>query len=407
MAALLLLSLLSISSLKAQFTAGNLAILQAAASANNTTCSVLELNTTTAGQSPVSTVAIPGSGAGIFKISGSASSTGYLANSNDGTLLCFTGVNSTSTSNVNGLNPRAVGTLNASQTFTIATAYTGDVSDKDQTRAATTIDDNNWYIGDQGGIYTNNATAASPSGNFRGVKAFGGIVYVAQQTTTGIGTLSTPTGATVTPLNGLTTNANLVDFYLISSGSNGSAYDVLYILSNDGSKNGGVGTIDKYSLVSGAWVENGADYTTPTGTTGGFGLAAQTSGSGGANLFLSTLDGATAGNSIVRLTDAAGYNAPLAITTADNITLYTAPSGAVLKGVAFAPTGVVAPTPSRSTFQSAPIKHRKPPKLSSRSLLQPQPLSRATKQSPSPLPARTILPAIIPCRVPRSRSPVA
>ena len=194
-------------------------------------------------------------------------------------------------------------------------------------------------------MYTNNATAASPTGNFRGVKAFGGLVYAAQQTTTGIGTLSSPTGATVTPLNGLTTNANLVDFYLISSGSNGSAYDVLYILSNDGSKNGGIGTIDKYSLVSGAWVQNGGDYTTPTGTTGGFGLAAQTSGSGGANLFLSTLDGATAGNSIVRLTDAAGYNAPLAITTANNVTLYTAPSTAVIKGVAFTPTGVVAPTP--------------------------------------------------------------
>ena len=338
--------LLSISSLcaNAQFTAGNLTILQAAASANNTNASVIELNTTTAGQSPVSATPLPTSGANVFIISGSASSTGYLALSNDGTLLCFTGVNSTATGNVNALNPRVVATLNVSQIFDIAATYTGDVADKDQTRAAATIDDNNWYIGDQGGIYTNNATAPSPSGNYRGVKSFGGAVYVAQQTTTGIGILSAPSGGSIAPLNGLTTNANLVDFYLISSGSNGSSFDVLYILSNDGSKNGGVGTINKYSLVGGSWVANGSPYTTASPTSGGFGLAAQAM-TGGANLYISTLDGGTAGNSVVKLIDAAGYNAALSITTANNITLYTAPAAAVIKGIAFTPTGTATPSP--------------------------------------------------------------
>src|ERR1700744_1952764 len=100
MAATVLVFLLSVPALKAQFTPGNLAILQADAAANNTTASVVELNPNTAGQSPVSTTALPRTGANIFKISGSAGTTGYLANSNDGTLLCFTGINSTATGNV-------------------------------------------------------------------------------------------------------------------------------------------------------------------------------------------------------------------------------------------------------------------------------------------------------------------
>ena len=97
-----------------QFTPGNIALLQADASASNTTCSVIEINPSTAGQTPATTVAIAGTGANALRFSASATSTGYLANSNDGSLLCFTGANNTNTSaNVNTLNPRGVGVLNA------------------------------------------------------------------------------------------------------------------------------------------------------------------------------------------------------------------------------------------------------------------------------------------------------
>jgi Lamin Tail Domain/Secretion system C-terminal sorting domain len=337
-AAPVLLFLLSISSLKAQFTPGNLAVLQADASANNTTATVVELDPNKTGQAPVSTVALPGSGANIFKISGSAGTTGYLANSNDGTLLCFTGINSTATGNVNALNPRVVGTLNAAQTFALAASHTGDAADGEQTRSATSLDNSTWYIGEQDGIYTGGAIAPSPGGNILAVKAFGGVVYAGQGSTTGVGILSAPSGGAITPLNGLTTSKNLVDFYLISSGSSGSGvYDVLYILATKS----GTGTINKFSLVGGAWVANGIAYTTPSG---GFGLAAQKSGAG-ANLFVSTLDGGTAGNSLIELTDATGYNTALSITAAP-ITLYTAPSTAVIKGVAFVPTGGAAPPTS-------------------------------------------------------------
>src|ERR1700741_427310 len=81
---------------KAQFTSGNIAVFVAAsASGNNTTGSIVELNTTTAGQSEVSTYSISGTGTNALRFSGSAGTTAYLANSNDRSLLCFDGANNT------------------------------------------------------------------------------------------------------------------------------------------------------------------------------------------------------------------------------------------------------------------------------------------------------------------------
>lgn len=317
--------ILSSSVLHAQFTPGNLVALQAEASANNTTCSVIEFNATSAGQSAVTTTVIDGTGANALRFSGSATSTGYLANSADRSLVCFTGANNINTgSNVNTLNPRGVGTLNATRSFSLATTYTG--SSGDQTRCATTLNNSNWYIADQGGLFTNGTSAASPSGNFRSVKPFGGLVYGFQASA--IGTLSAASGGAFTALPGVTVTSGQ-DFYLVSSGANGSSFDILYIISATGNT---AGTISKYSLVGATWTSNG----TFTTNFGGFGMAAQTGGSG-AYLYISTGLGALTANSVLRVTDAAGYNTAISITAANNITLYTAPAGRILKGVAFAP----------------------------------------------------------------------
>ncbi|HEX2629018.1 MAG TPA: hypothetical protein VHM26_08405, partial [Chitinophagaceae bacterium] len=154
------------------FTPGNLALLQAEASANNTTCNVIEISATNVNQTTgLTTYTISGTGANALRFSGSATSTGYLSSTSDRSLLSFTGANNTNTgSNVNTLNPRAVGTLSNNQTFTIATTYTG--TSGDQTRSATSLNNTNWFIADQGGLFTNNAGSASPSGNFRSVKPF-------------------------------------------------------------------------------------------------------------------------------------------------------------------------------------------------------------------------------------------
>jgi len=338
----------AISSIGQTFTTGNLAVIVASASANNTTGSVLEFDPSTAGQSPANTYSIDGTGASALRFSGSASSTMYLANSDDGSLIAFTGANSTVTgSNVNTLNPRAVGTLNASYTFSIATTYTG--TSGNQTRCATTVDNANWYIADQSGLYTNGTSTASPAGNIRGIKSFGGVVYLGQQsstvTTIQVNTVSAITGGTFTGLPGLTNNSSFQDFYLVSSGINGSTYDILYVSSATSNT---AGSIAKYSLVSGSWVSNGSYVT----TFGGFGLAAKWNGTG-ANLFLSEGAGALTNNRLLLLTDAAGYNTAISINTANNVTLYTASGNNIIKGVAFAPIAPPAPVVTLSLSTNA------------------------------------------------------
>ncbi len=213
----------------AAFTPGDLAMVVAAGSGSNTNCSVVEINTVTAGQTAVQTIAIPGAGANAIRVSGSATSTLYVSDSNDGSLLCFNGVNlNQGTGNVTSLNPRAVVTLDASGNITIPTTYAGATGN--QTRCATTLNNSFWYIGDQGGFYTNGTTAAVTTGNIRSVKAFGGAVYsfAASASVAPVNTL-TASGA-ITALPGLPAGASsMQDFYLISSGNNGSAFDVLYI----------------------------------------------------------------------------------------------------------------------------------------------------------------------------------
>ena len=330
-----LLLIISFNGFSQQFTSGNIAVFVAAASASNTTGSIVELNTTTAGQAAVTTHLIDGSAMpNALRFSGSATSTAYMTNSNDGTLLAFTGGNTTTSgaTNINTILPRGVGTYNAAGTFNLATTYTGISGN--QTRCATSLNNSAWFIGDQGGIYSNSTTTPSPSGNFRGVKSLGGIVYVA--TASAIGTIAAPTGGTFVGLPGLPAFTNLQDFYLVQSGSNGTAYDVLYAVTNSTGSSNTAGSILKYSLVSGSWTANGT-YTT---NFAGFGFAARKSGTG-AELFISSGAGALTANSVFKVTDAAGYNTTIAVTTGNNVNLYTSAAGTVIKGVAFAPIPAV------------------------------------------------------------------
>ena len=324
----------------ANFTSGNLAVIVAAsATANNTTASVIELYPSTASQSsPVQTITIDGNS---YRVSGSSTSSLYLANSADGSLIALTahkGNSSTSASNANTLTSRGVVTINNAATVANPASWTG--TSGQQTRGASSPNNSTWFIGDQNGFYTDGAIASSPSGNVRAVKAFGSVVYAMTSSTAApfVGIISAATGGTYTALTGLPNGTTAgQDFYLIQSGSNGTTYDVLYILSTTAAT---AGTIAKYSLVSGTWTANGT-YTT---TFGGFGLAAKKSGSG-ADLFVTSGTGATAANVLYKLTDTAGFNASIAITTANNVSLYTTAAGTTMKGVAFAPV-VAAATPT-------------------------------------------------------------
>lgn len=316
-----------------EFTPGNLAVLVAEASANNTTFSVVELSPSISGQTAATnTFPISATGANALRFSGSAGTTGYLTRTADRTLLTFSGANTTATSgNINAVLTRGVGTINHEGVFALQTTYTD--KNGQQTRGATSLDNNTWYVADQEGLYTNGSgNAASPVLNLKAVKAFGGVVYASSSSGANVqvGTISASTGGTYNALSGIPTNNDaeeLRDFYLISS--NGIDYDILYILASN--------LVYKYSLVddgTGAWTweSNGSHVT----TYGGFGLAAETDG-GGTNLYITTGGGALTNNSVIKLKDEAGYDQPINITSANDVTLYTASGGKIIKGIDFAP----------------------------------------------------------------------
>jgi hypothetical protein len=261
-----------------------------------------------------------------------------MADSDDGTLVVFTGHNSTTTSgNANAILARGVGTLDIAGSFALQTTYTG--ASGNQTRCATSVNKAVWFIGDQNGIYTNGVSSPLNTANARGVISFGGTIYVMRNSSIAtnivVATLSAD-GKTLTALPGLTNDNSAQDFYLVSSGSNGSTFDVLYVLDDT---NATAGAINKYSLVSGTWTANGT-YAT---SFGGFGICAATIGGGGAALYVTTGTGATAANKVIKLADTAGSNSTISINTPDNLTLYTAATGTTMKGIAFAPKNVSTP----------------------------------------------------------------
>ncbi len=327
------------------FTPGNLAVLQIDTLGNNTTFSILEVNPSTAGQtSPVNIVPISATGTNALRLSSSAT-TGRLALSDDGTLVGFaafvddSAATSDETLNLN----RAAAGINWSNQLTIGMNFTSISQNGSQARAACVLDDDqSWIAVDKGGLYQGIAgggTVTSPNLNAYNnvvVKTFGGAPYV--ETQKAVNGLSIPavyrlgrdpdTGLyDVTYANNLPTDQYATDFYLIST-NGGATYDILYIC-DDVSET--LGLINKYSLVEGNWNANGSF----TNSTGVDGLFATTNGNGGVCLFYTTGGGGTGGNSIVRVTDAAGWDQDISIISSNVI--YTAGGTVSLKGLTFVP----------------------------------------------------------------------
>jgi hypothetical protein len=343
------------------FTPGNLAVLQEDLAVKNSTFSILELNPGAANQfSPINTFAISATGANALRQS-SAGTTGRLADSEDGSLVCFAAFETqdgslVTTPDVTTVNPRGVGTLNAQGAYVLQTSYTGiGGSTGNQARSATSLDNTNWFIGDKGGVYTNglaNPWIGGSSSNVRSLKSFGGTVYALQQSsstlnatvlqivpqadgTIYVGGYPAISGfGTLYPVSGFPEDPVLLDFYMIQSGNNGGSYDVVYYI--DGTNNAS-GAIFKYYL-SGT-DDNGLPAYALAGMAntpnGGDGLCAVTNASGGVDLYYTTGSGGVAGNSLVKVTDSAAWNQPPSLGAFQ--TNYTASSQATLKGVAFAP----------------------------------------------------------------------
>ncbi|MGI9192336.1 MAG: T9SS type A sorting domain-containing protein [Chitinophagaceae bacterium] len=325
------------------FTQGNLVVNVATSTTTSVAAGAgirfMELNKTTAAQTPIQNLLVDSNTNGLgptdyFRIQGTGTSAGYLSFSNDRTLLSMAGVNTNINTTPAALNPRVVLTVNSGGTMQFATTYTNTGSNTP--RSASSLNNIDWYPNDANGIYTNGASLPLVTANIRAIKPFGGVLYASQAltTTANISTLNGPVPSALTPLPGFGNGlSSFCDFYLISSGQNGASFDILYMTF---ATSGTAGTIYKYSLVNGTWLSNGT-YTT---TFGGFGIAAERTCANAANLFVASGNGATSANSLYRLTDNSGYNQPINITTANNVVLYTVTAGNTIKGVAFAPRPV-------------------------------------------------------------------
>ncbi len=333
------------------FTPGNLAVLQIDTLNNNTTFSIIEVNPAEAGQtSPVSIVPISATGTNALRES-SSGSTGRLALSDDGTLLGFAafadGSAATPDETLN-LN-RSAASLNWSNQLTIGVNYTSISLGGSQARAACVLDDDfNWIVDDKGGLYqgnTNSGIIASPNLNAYNnvvVKTFGGTPFVETQKSVAGQNLPVVYALAyddysglydTTVANNLPADGNASDFYLVSNGG-GTPYSILYFAEQNSSTNG---VIRKYSLTSGSWLNNptltaNGSFTNSTGIDG---LFATTNGNGGVDLFFTTGSGGTGSNSIVRVTDAAGWNQNISIISSNVI--YTTSKGTSLKGLTFVP----------------------------------------------------------------------
>ena len=345
------------------FTPGNIVVEQLDANSANTTFSMLELNPTIANQAvPVNTFPVPATQTNGLRQSNSGS-TGRLANSQDGTLLTFTaGQWSDSTlGDVTTVDLRGCGTFNSFGNYTLQTSYTGlGDTTANQARSATTIDDTTFWMGDKGGVYTNNNTPSNAyieytvgnEANVRSLKAYNGSVYALQQEggsdpqATVMTIVSPPSSgvAELQELEGFPIDGSVLDFSAVISGANGTNVDVIYYIDGTNASSGSIFkftnsfTVD-FNTGDQIWANTGGSQGANWQTAnGGDGIYARTNASGGFDLFYTTGNGSTAGNQVVMVHDSGAWNQPINL-TATNV-LYTGRGSTILKGVAAAPVTV-------------------------------------------------------------------
>ncbi|HLX70588.1 MAG TPA: hypothetical protein VKV04_13260, partial [Verrucomicrobiae bacterium] len=274
------------------FTPGNIAVLQIDTVSNNTTFSMIEVKPSAPGQkNPVNIVPISATGTNALRQS-SAGSTGRLALSDDGTLLCFAAFADGSSASLDEtlVLPRGVGTVNYTNAFTEPATYSSISFGGSQARAACSLDNTNWIIDDKGGLYYGQGNILFPNINALNnvsVKTFGGIPYVETQKTAGGSPIPVVYSLTNDPNTGvydiaepnnLGTDPVASDFYLVST-NGGATFDVLYICDQQSSS---LGIINKYSRIPDgslpgySWISNGS-WTNGSGVDG---LFACTNGSG-------------------------------------------------------------------------------------------------------------------------------
>src|SRR5215470_11129777 len=282
--------------------------------------------------------------------SGTATSEGLLTLSADGHHLVLTGYDAApGTASVAGTTSasvnRVVGSVDAAgnvdTTTTINAAFSGN-----NIRGATSVDGTHfWVTGATSGVeFVAQGSSSAGSAisttftNLRAVEIFDGQLYVSSGSSTlRLGTVGagepTTSGQTTTNLPGFPTTGSPYEFFFADLSAAVPGVDTLYVADDS------LG-IEKFSLVGGTWVANGA--VEASGAYRGL--------TGGVSGTTVTLYATGNGSHLDALTDASGYNATL---TGTPTVLVNAPANEAFRGVAFAPVAADTTPPHLSSSSPA------------------------------------------------------
>jgi hypothetical protein len=341
-----LISTLAATAAHAQFTAGNLVVLQegnglAALTSAGTPIFLDQFNTN---GTFVNFTAIPSTGSSALVNSGTAASEGSLNLSANGQYLVFAGYNAPAgTTGIAGTtsaaDPRGVATVDANGNYTLATTTSSFFSANNIRSGTTDGSGNFWAAGATSGqMYLGTGPAANVSTNVpnsRVIQDIGGNLYY-----------STSSGSRgVYEISGTPTSGSAIANLLIPSGTlgtNASPYDfafnsgmtIAYVAdSTEFTNSTTYGGVEKWTNGISGW---GFAYSLSLGTNGAFGLAVDFSGA----------------NPIIYATSANGTNLFDIVDTGSTATgtlLATANANEAFRGVDFAPQ----PAPEPSTFALA------------------------------------------------------
>lgn len=356
-----------VSTVWAQYTAGNLVVLRAgdgsaALSSAATPVFLVEYSPTSG--SAVNTLAMPTTVSGAnarLTISGSAGSEGALSRSADGRYLTLVGYDAaTATSGVASATgvSRVVGRVDYARSINTTTVLPQSVAyTANNIRSAVSNDGTQFWTagtgsGSSGGVrYTTlGATdggiqvSTSPT-NTRVVNIYDGQLYITSSTGSFTGVSSVGTGlptstSQITTLKvGETSTNGPYAFVFLDRDASVPGVDVLYIADQSSG-------ILKFSFDGSVWTARGSVTGVATGLTGAI---------NGNAVDLYVTVGTGAGNTLYKVSDAATNTAAItgngtAITAAGTL-IATAPANTVFRGVAFAP---VNPLPDLSVTLAAP-----------------------------------------------------
>jgi hypothetical protein len=332
LAAVLLLT--SLKAVHAQFTTGDLAVLQVGTGPGSlssaSTALFIDEFSPTVQNDQVQQIVIPATGTGLT-LSGTATSEGELALSTDGSMLNFGGYAAASgvSGIASGTATREIGVINGNGQFSIVANSTTNMQGNNIRGVVS--DGQNYWISAPGGVFYQAQGSTTPvkigTGNARVVNIFNGNLGYSTSSGTPHGLFQfsgTPSStATATSLFGSPANASSLSSYDFAINSAGT---IAYV-ADDGTIDG----IQKWELISGTWT---LDYTLGVGTTSG--ARQLTVNWSGSNPILYATTGETSANRLVEITD---IGAASAFTTLD-----TAAANTVFRGVDFTPQPVPEPS---------------------------------------------------------------